>query len=51
MSSTTMIEPIASMIAGLCILAMPHLLNYIVALYLLLTGIVGVLSALSPGLV
>jgi len=35
------LEPVASLIAGALILAMPHLLNYIVALYLILVGIAG----------
>jgi hypothetical protein len=33
--------PLISLIAGILILAMPRLLNYIVALYLILIGIVG----------
>ena len=40
------VAPIASLIAGLLILAIPRLLNYIVALYLIIIGIVG----LFPGL-
>lgn len=35
------IGPLISLIAGILILAMPRLLNYIVALYLILIGIVG----------
>ena len=34
-------EPIASLIAGILILLMPQLLNYIVALYLILIGLIG----------
>ncbi|HEX2545101.1 MAG TPA: DUF3096 domain-containing protein [Ramlibacter sp.] len=33
--------PIASLIAGVLILIMPKLLNYIIALYLIVTGLVG----------
>ena len=33
--------PIASIIAGILILIMPKLLNYIVAIYLILIGILG----------
>jgi hypothetical protein len=33
--------PVAALIAGLLILLMPRLLNYIVALYLILIGMVG----------
>ena len=35
------IVPIVSLIAGILILIMPRLLNYIVALYLILIGLVG----------
>lgn len=33
--------PLAALIAGILILVMPKLLNYIIALYLILTGLVG----------
>ena len=33
--------PFAALIAGVLILIMPKLLNYIIALYLILTGLVG----------
>ena len=33
--------PIASLIAGILILIMPRLLNYIVALYLIVIGVIG----------
>ena len=35
-------EPVVSLIAGLLILVMPQLLNYIVALYLIIIGMLGV---------
>jgi hypothetical protein len=35
------IQPVIALIAGILILAMPRLLNYIVALYLILVGILG----------
>jgi hypothetical protein len=35
------IGPLASLIAGILILAVPRLLNYIVALYLIIIGILG----------
>ena len=35
------IVPVGSIIAGILVLLMPRLLNYIVALYLILVGIVG----------
>jgi len=33
--------PLVSLIAGILILAMPKLLNYIVAIYLILVGVIG----------
>lgn len=35
------IGPVAALIAGVLILVMPRLLNYIVALYLIVIGLVG----------
>jgi len=35
------IGPLMSLIAGILILVMPRLLNYIVAVYLILIGLVG----------
>ena len=35
------IQPIVALVAGVLILIMPRLLNYIVALYLILVGIIG----------
>lgn len=36
------LEPIISLIAGILILAQPRLLNYIVAIYLIVIGILGI---------
>ena len=33
--------PVAALIAGVLILIMPKLLNYIIALYLIITGLIG----------
>jgi hypothetical protein len=33
--------PFAALIAGILILIMPKLLNYIIALYLIITGLIG----------
>jgi hypothetical protein len=33
--------PLAALIAGILILVMPKLLNYIIALYLIITGLIG----------
>ena len=35
------ISPIISLVAGVLILIMPRLLNYIVALFLILNGLIG----------
>jgi hypothetical protein len=35
--------PLVSLIAGLVVLIMPRLLNYVVAFYLIITGILGLL--------
>lgn len=39
------LAPLISLLAGILILAMPRLLNYIVALYLIIIGLVGLLGA------
>ena len=38
------VQPLVALIAGILILIIPRLLNYIVALYLILVGIVGLNS-------
>jgi hypothetical protein len=35
------LTPLVSLVAGILILAMPRLLNYIVAIYLILIGLIG----------
>ena len=35
------LEPILALVAGILILVQPRLLNYIVALYLIIIGVVG----------
>lgn len=35
------IQPVAALVAGILILIIPRLLNYIVAIYLILMGILG----------
>ncbi len=37
----THIQPIVALIAGVLILLMPRILNYIVAIYLIVTGVMG----------
>ena len=43
------IAPIVALIAGILILFMPRLLNYIVALYLIIVGVLGLVGAFMPG--
>ena len=38
------IAPLISLIAGILILFMPRLLNFIIAIYLIIVGIVGLLG-------
>jgi Protein of unknown function (DUF3096) len=40
-----MIGPIVALIAGILILVVPRLLNYIVAIYLIIIGILGLLGS------
>jgi hypothetical protein len=40
---TISIQPLVSLIAGILILIMPRLLNYIVAVYLIVIGILGLM--------
>jgi hypothetical protein len=37
------LQPMVDLIAGILILAVPRLLNYIVAIYLIITGLMGLL--------
>ncbi|MCX7309538.1 MAG: DUF3096 domain-containing protein [Afipia sp.] len=41
MTLSTHLTPIVSLIAGVLILIMPRLLNFIVAIYLIIIGIIG----------
>ena len=41
MMVNVMLQPLVALIAGILILLVPRLLNYIVALYLIIVGIVG----------
>ena len=42
--NANLIAPVVSLIAGILILVAPRSLNYIVAIYLILIGLVGVFS-------
>lgn len=39
--NVVMLQPLIALIAGILILIMPRLLNYIVAIYLILVGLAG----------
>jgi hypothetical protein len=39
------LAPLVSLIAGILILVMPRLLNYIVAIYLIVIGVIGLFGA------
>jgi hypothetical protein len=39
--------PLISLIAGILILVMPRLLNYIVAIYLIIIGLIGLFGGLK----
>ena len=39
------LTPLVSLLAGILILVMPRLLNYIVALYLIVIGLIGLFGA------
>lgn len=39
--SVTHLQPIVSLLAGILILIVPRLLNYIVAIFLIISGILG----------
>jgi hypothetical protein len=44
MSITLSITPLVSLLAGILILVMPRLLTYIVAVYLIVVGLVGLFN-------
>lgn len=45
MNMTLSLAPIVSLIAGILILVVPRLLNFIVAIYLITIGLLGLLAA------
>jgi hypothetical protein len=44
------LAPLVSLLAGILILAVPRLLNYIVAIYLIVIGLIGIFGAGNLGL-
>jgi hypothetical protein len=45
MNITLSIAPLISLVAGILILVVPRLLNYIVAVYLIIIGLLGLFGA------
>ena len=45
MNMTLSLAPLVALIAGILILLMPRLLNYIVAIYLIVIGLLGLFGA------
>ncbi len=45
--STLALTPLISLVAGILILVMPRLLNYIVAIYLIIAGLLGLFPHLA----
>ena len=45
MNMTLSIGPLVSLIAGILILVVPRLLNFIVAIYLIVIGLIGLFGA------
>jgi hypothetical protein len=41
MNMTLILTPLVSLIAGILILLVPRLLNYIIAIYLIIIGLIG----------
>ena len=42
--NTLLLEPVVALIAGVLILIIPRLLNYVVALYLIIIGVMGLIQ-------
>ncbi|HKF96013.1 MAG TPA: DUF3096 domain-containing protein [Gammaproteobacteria bacterium] len=43
----TILQPLVALIAGILILLIPRLLNYVVAIYLIIVGVLGLIPQLS----
>jgi hypothetical protein len=46
MTMHPMVYPVVSLLAGVLILIFPAILNYIVAIYLIIIGIIGIVSGM-----
>jgi len=42
-----LLQPLVALVAGILVLVFPRLLNYVVALYLIVIGLAGLLSQLA----
>jgi hypothetical protein len=49
MTMSLNIGPIAALLAGILILIIPRLLNYIIAIYLIIVGVVGLFGPVAGG--
>lgn len=47
MDNMLVIQPVVALIAGILILIMPRLLNYVVAIYLIVIGVLGLWPQLA----
>lgn len=47
--SAVMIQPLIALIAGILILVVPRILNYVVAIYLIVVGVLGLWPNLFAG--
>jgi hypothetical protein len=47
MGHVYIVQPLIALLAGILILIMPRLLNYVVALYLIVVGVLGLFTVLS----
>ena len=43
-----LLQPLIALIAGILVLIFPRILNYVVALYLIIIGVAGILSQVVP---
>lgn len=44
MIHAVVLQPLAALVAGILILILPRVLNYIVAIYLIIIGVIGLLG-------
>ncbi len=45
--TAVMLQPLVALIAGILILLVPRLLNYVVAIYLIVVGVLGLWPAIA----